>query len=144
VGKLARHPLARALRVDLLTVAALEATLRVYAAGSLEELPMWREVDATVRSLRTRARALAADIPEATVVETEAVAGGGALPGYAIPSVGLRLPREDPVRFAARMREMKPPVFGRVEADAVVFDLRAVDPAQDGKLARAIAYALSL
>jgi L-seryl-tRNA(Ser) seleniumtransferase len=79
----------------------------------------------------------------AAVRPTESVAGGGALPGYGIPSHAVRLPASRPERLAARLRTGNPPVFCRVEDDAVVFDLRTVDPAEDGKLLRAVRYALS-
>jgi L-seryl-tRNA(Ser) seleniumtransferase len=142
VARLRKNPMARALRVDVMTVAALVATLRAHARGEVNAVPFWRTMRATRRELRARARAIAKDLEGATVVDTEASAGGGSAPGHAIGSAGVRLPAEHPEAFAAALRVSRPPVFCRVEADAVVFDLRAVAPDEDPDLARAIRYTL--
>ena len=142
VTRLRTNAMARALRVDVLTVAALQATLRPYAAGAPTELPIWSAAGATRRELRARARSLAEGLEGATVVNTEAAVGGGSLPGHAIASAGVRLAVERPEELAALLRVRRPPVFCRVEADAVVFDLRAVAPEEEHDLARAIRYAL--
>jgi L-seryl-tRNA(Ser) seleniumtransferase len=143
VARLRRHPMARALRVDKMTVAALEAVLRMYADGRRGEIPAWRLLGERPASLRSRARALAEGIPDASVEKVEAVAGGGSIPGYGIPSVAVRIGFARPTELAARLRVGNPAVFCRVEADSVVFDLRTVLPGEDGRLARAIRYALS-
>jgi L-seryl-tRNA(Ser) seleniumtransferase len=141
--RLRRHPIARAVRVDKMTVAALEVVLRMHADGRREDLPAWRSLVAPTASLRARAEAIAASLDGAAVGPTESVAGGGSLPGYAIPSQGVRLPAAHPEQLAARLRTGSPPVFCRVEEDALLFDLRTVDPAEDRKLLRAVRYALS-
>jgi L-seryl-tRNA(Ser) seleniumtransferase len=143
VERLRRHPIARAVRVDKMTVAALEVVLRMHADGRREELPAWRSLVAPTASVRARAQAMAASLDGAGVGRTESVAGGGSLPGYAIPSQGVRLSASRPERLAARLRTGSPPVFCRVEEDALLFDLRTVDPADDRKLLRAVRYALS-
>jgi L-seryl-tRNA(Ser) seleniumtransferase len=142
VARLRRHPMARALRVDKMTVAALEAVLRMYADGRRAEVPSWRLLDERPAVLRTRGRALAKDLPGASVESDQAVAGGGSIPGYTIPSLAVRLPARRPADLAARLRVGNPPVFCRVEEDAVVFDLRTVLPDEDRRLARAVRYAL--
>lgn len=143
VQKLRRHPMARALRVDLMTVVALEATLREHATGNLTGLPFWRAAGASRRQLRARARMIAADFEGASVIDTEAVAGGGSAPGYSTASAGVRLPVSRPEALAAMLRDGRPSVFCRVEEEAVVFDLRSVAPEEDDDLRRAIRYALS-
>ncbi|HEX2025411.1 MAG TPA: L-seryl-tRNA(Sec) selenium transferase, partial [Actinomycetota bacterium] len=143
VARLRRHPMARALRVDTMTVAALEAVLRMYADGRRGDVPVWRLLDERPTALRSRARALADRLPGATVVAGESVAGGGSIPGYGVPSVVLRLPTRRPAEVAARLRIGNPAVFCRVEDEALLFDLRTVLPAEDGRLARAVEYALS-
>jgi L-seryl-tRNA(Ser) seleniumtransferase len=143
VSRLRRHPVARAVRVDKMTVAALEAVLRLYAAGRRAEVPSWRLLDERPAVIRTRARAVVEALPGATVDRAEAVAGGGALPGYAIPSVVVRLPADRPAELAARLRIGNPAVFCRVEEDALLFDLRTVLPEEDRRLSRAVRYALS-
>jgi L-seryl-tRNA(Ser) seleniumtransferase len=70
------------------------------------------------------------------------VAGGGSLPGHAIPSAELVLPVPSPNGLAARLRLGRPPVFCRLEDGALVFDLRTVPPEDDDRLLRAIRYAL--
>ena len=143
VARLRRHPLARALRIDKMTVAALEAVLRMHAVGLSGELPTWRLLAATPASVRRRARALAKQLGGAEVVEAETVVGGGSLPGYAVPSWAVRLPVPDADRAAGRLRVGRPPVFCRVDEDALLFDVRTVEPDDDERLARAIRYALA-
>ena len=143
VDRLRRHPLARALRVDAMTVAALEATLHLYASGRVERIPVWSAAGVRRRQLRTRARALADGVRGAGVANTEAVAGGGSLPGFAIESAGVRVAADRPAVLAAMLRTGRPAVFCRVEEDAVVLDLAAVAPQEDAELRRAIEYALA-
>src|SRR6266542_2265111 len=82
VERLRRHPLARALRVDKMTVAALEAVMRLYATGRRKELPLWDFLSVGQGRLLSRAKALATCFKGATARKGEAVAGGGSLPGY--------------------------------------------------------------
>jgi L-seryl-tRNA(Ser) seleniumtransferase len=144
VERLRRHPIARVVRVDKMTVAALEAVLAMYAGGSRGALPVWSSLSSTLAVLRTRARDLAAGLPGASVVRTEAVAGGGSVPGASLPSHGVRLPITHPEQVAARLRTGQPAVFCRVEEGALLIDLRAVATDEDEHLARAVRYALSL
>lgn len=143
VARLRRHPIARAVRVDKMTVATLETVLRMHATGRREDLPMWRFVRATPASLRKRAAALARQLPDARAGRVEAVAGGGSLPGWALSSVAVRVKVAHPERTAARLRLGNPSVFCRVEDDELVVDLRTVDPREDDRLLRALRYALS-
>jgi L-seryl-tRNA(Ser) seleniumtransferase len=144
VDRLRRHPIARAVRVDKMTVAALEAVLAMYAGGRRDDLPVWRALSAPASSLRARARRLAERLPGSSVARTDAVAGGGSIPGYALPSHAVRLAVDHPDRIAARLRTSSPPVFCRIEGDGLLFDLRTVDPDDDDRLARAILYSLSV
>lgn len=142
IERLRRHPLARALRVDKMTVAALESVLRLYVTGRRLDIPVWRMMAATRSSVLARARALASSFRGATAREGQAVAGGGSMPGYALPSAELVLPVASPSAAAARLRLGRPPVFCRVDGGGLVFDLRTVRPDEDDRLARAIRYAL--
>jgi L-seryl-tRNA(Ser) seleniumtransferase len=142
VERLRRNPLARALRCDKMQIAALESVLRIYATEGRNGVPVWRMLDSPASELRTRARTLATDFPGAEPLASEAVVGGGSVPGYAIPSWAVRLPSPSPERLAARLRTGTPSVFCRVDGDAVLFDLRTVDPVDDDRLARAVRYAL--
>jgi L-seryl-tRNA(Ser) seleniumtransferase len=127
VHRLRRHPLARAVRVDKLTLAALEATLRG------PEPPARAMLHAPLAALRARAEALAAEVGAEVVACTAAVGGGGA-PGVELPSAGLALP----VAAAAALRAGADPVLTRVEHGRCVVDLRSVDPDDDARLAAAI------
>jgi L-seryl-tRNA(Ser) seleniumtransferase len=130
VERLRRHPLARALRVDKLTLAALEATL----SGPVH--PVRQALSADPYALRMRAHALSATLPRvpAEVVETASVVGGGGAPGVELPSWALALP----VAYAAPLRLGDPPVVGRIEHDRLLLDLRCVPPDLDKLLREAI------
>jgi L-seryl-tRNA(Ser) seleniumtransferase len=142
VERLRRHPIARAVRVDKMTVAALEAVLRLHATGRRDELPLWRFLTTAERTISERARALASCFKKASARDSRASVGGGSMPGYALPSAELVIPVPDAQAVAARLRLGRPSVFCRLEEDAVAFDLRAVPPEQDDRLIRAIRYAL--
>jgi L-seryl-tRNA(Ser) seleniumtransferase len=139
VAAVAAHPLARAMRADKLTLAGLQSVACSYLSGDATTIPLWRMATAALSGLHARAEAIAAAVPAAKVVETEAVAGGGSLPGLTIPSVGVSLEVPAAARALARMRDHD--VVARIEEDAVVCDLRTVDPADDDRVARALSAA---
>jgi L-seryl-tRNA(Ser) seleniumtransferase len=130
VETLRRHPLARALRVDKLTLAALEATL------TGPPTPTALALHAPAAELRARAEALAARLGDhgATVTDSESVVGGGGAPGVVLPSAAVALP----VRYAEPLRTGTPAVLGRVEQGALLLDLRSVGPADDDALYEAV------
>ncbi|HZD71747.1 MAG TPA: L-seryl-tRNA(Sec) selenium transferase, partial [Actinomycetes bacterium] len=146
VHALARNPLARAVRADKLTIAALEATLAAHAAGRRDELPVWRALMLRAEDLRPRAEALASELGEAaTVRDGVSVAGGGSLPGEGLPSALVDVdpgPSGD-AAILARLRAAEPPVIARAERGRVVVDLRTVPPEQDGAVLRALREALT-
>jgi L-seryl-tRNA(Ser) seleniumtransferase len=135
--KIAAHPLARAVRADKLTLAALQTVAFSYLSGDATTIPLWRMATAPLDQLRARAEAIASRLPEAKVVDTDAVAGGGSLPGLTIPSAGVAVEVESPEAALARLRDHD--VIARVVDDAVVCDLRTVDAADDDAVARALA-----
>ncbi|MEU4558683.1 L-seryl-tRNA(Sec) selenium transferase [Actinoplanes sp. NPDC023936] len=128
IERLRRHPLARALRVDKLTLAALHATV----AGP--PTPTWQALRADAGELRDRTEALRARLGFGEVVAATAVVGGGGAPELELPSWALALPAE----WAAPLREGEPPVVGRVERGRLLLDLRCVPPAADTPLTEAI------
>jgi L-seryl-tRNA(Ser) seleniumtransferase len=140
VAALARHPLARAVRADKVTLAALQAVAFSYLSGDATDIPLWRMATAPLDRLQARAEAVAAAVPTAKVVDTDAVAGGGSLPGLTIPSVGVvvEVPAPGPALGVLRGHD----VVARIEDDAVVCDLRTVDPADDERVAGALAAAV--
>ncbi|MGH2739421.1 MAG: L-seryl-tRNA(Sec) selenium transferase [Actinomycetota bacterium] len=143
VERLRRHAIARAVRVDKMTIAALESVLALYSRGEMSELPVWRALTASQVSVKRRAAELAAALG-GRVARSEAAVGGGSFPGHAIPSYTVAIPSHHPDQTAARLRLGNPPVVCRVQEEALVFDLRTVDPNQDDDLRRAISYVLSL
>lgn len=135
VARLARHPLARALRVDKLTLAALESTLRGPEPPVLTALHADPErLGARAESLAARLRGLGVD---SRAVRTEAVVGGGGAPGVTLPSAAVSLPAP----YAERLRTGRPAVMGRVEGGRCLLDLRAVPEEQDAALSAAVAAA---
>jgi L-seryl-tRNA(Ser) seleniumtransferase len=136
VDRLKAHPLARALRADKLTLAGLQAVAHAYLSGDATSIPLWRMACTPVDELRVRAEALAAEVPGLKVVDTEAVAGGGTLPGLTIPSCGVATEPLSVNELTARLRAAR--IVARVEDDRVVCDLRTVDPVDDARLAVAL------
>jgi L-seryl-tRNA(Ser) seleniumtransferase len=130
VTALARHPLARALRVDKLTLAALEATVRG------PEPPVVAALRAPLEALRTRAGDLAVRLAgfEVAVVDAESTVGGGGAPGVVLPSVALSLP----AGCAEPLRTGDPAVVGRVAGGRCLLDLRTVAPEDDDVLLAAV------
>jgi L-seryl-tRNA(Ser) seleniumtransferase len=146
VERLRRHPIARAVRVDKMQVAALEVVLRAHAAGTETDLPVHRMLHEPPEVVKDRAERLAValdgELEGARIGTSEAAVGGGSLPGQALPSWSVFLDVADPTSFAARLRTGSVPVFCRVEEGTVSFDMRTVADAELPHLARAIGYAL--
>jgi L-seryl-tRNA(Ser) seleniumtransferase len=132
VERLRRHPLARALRVDKLTLAALEATL----LGP--QTPTWQALRATPERLRERAERLCETLATVgvpvDVVASAAVVGGGGAPGVELASWAVALPE----KYAAALRLGDPPVVGRVDNGRLLLDLRCVPAELDEALAAAV------
>jgi L-seryl-tRNA(Ser) seleniumtransferase len=148
IAKLRKNPLTRAMRVDKLTLSALEATLRLYLDRdrALRDIPVLAMLTATVDSLQNRAdslaKALRSNKVEASVIETEASVGGGAFPTARIESRAIAL-EANAERTEAALRRGDPPVIGRIEADRLLLDLRSVRPAEDATLQAAVLKAVS-
>ncbi len=142
VRSIERHPLARALRVDKVTLAGICATLRHYIRGeATSEIPIWRMIGAPLDSLFARAHAIA-DPAGLAVVSAVASIGGGSLPGETLPSVAIRIETEHPDRLAQALRMGMPRVFPYVRDGALMIDMRTVFPEQDSALATALIRAL--
>src|SRR5690606_31996014 len=205
VERCRRHPLARAVRVGKLTLAALQATLQHYLDGTVEQIPIYRMLACTADELRRRAESVRARVLERLaagrkaeagrmpaagagerspgagelfdiqVVSTVSTVGGGSLPGEGQPSAAVAVTfraapdavaraapapedaaaapaatagagrKSVPVSvdaLAAALRRQLPPIIGRIEDNALLLDLRAVDPGQDELLADGLARAL--
>jgi L-seryl-tRNA(Ser) seleniumtransferase len=140
VATIARHPLARAMRADKMTLGALQAVAFAYLSGDASQIPLWRMATAPVDELRGRAERVAEVVRGAKVVETEAVAGGGSLPGLVIPSVGVAVEASGVDDVLARLRDAG--VVARADEGRVVCDLRTVDPVDDARVTDALGAAL--
>jgi L-seryl-tRNA(Ser) seleniumtransferase len=141
VSAVRRHPLMRALRVDKLTYAALEATLEEYAAGRADRtVPVARMIALTADEIGSRAEALAGSIrhegARIEIVEGASAIGGGSAPGAALPTRLLAVAHGalSAAQLEAGLRGADPPVIARIERDRLVIDLRTVPPEQDAIL----------
>ncbi|MGE5244774.1 MAG: L-seryl-tRNA(Sec) selenium transferase [Betaproteobacteria bacterium] len=143
VETIRRHPLMRALRVDKMTYAALEATLGEYAAGRAEAtVPVQRMIVASADGIRARAARLAAHLARrpgwrATLVEGASAIGGGSAPGVELPTWLVAIEKDGLTadELEARLRALDPPVIARIERERLLLDLRTVLPEQDGPMA---------
>jgi L-seryl-tRNA(Ser) seleniumtransferase len=144
LDRIRQHPLMRALRVDKLTYAALEATLEAHAIGrGQDDVPVQRMLRLGPAEVGRRADALAAALNQsgwtARVIDGVSTVGGGSAPGSELPTRLVELQRDglSADQIEAHLRSLDPPVIGRIENDRVVLDLRTVLPIDDAQLARA-------
>jgi L-seryl-tRNA(Ser) seleniumtransferase len=145
VSRMRANPLTRALRVDKLTLAALEATLRLYREPerARREIPALAMLTTPVDEIRPRAQAIAAKLGKhASVIESEASVGGGAFPAARIPSAAIAI-RGDADALEARLRAQQVPVIGRIMDGQLLLDCRSVPPGDDPLLSDALARALA-
>jgi L-seryl-tRNA(Ser) seleniumtransferase len=142
-----RNPLARALRVDKLTLAALEATLALYRNPDLavRSIPALAMLTATRDAVHARAATVAARLARAgvrcAVVETEAAVGGGAVPTAKLASAAIAVDG-DASALERDLRSGASPVVGRIVGDTLLLDLRSIAEADDGAFAEAVISAL--
>ena len=147
IDRIRVHPLMRALRVDKMTYAALEATLVEYAAGRARTaVPVQRMLAMTAEDVRARAAALAAAINRrpgwhAELVEGSSAIGGGSAPGIELPTslVSLTADGRSPDALEEQLRLGRPIVIARIERDRLLLDLRTVMPDQDAALTQRFA-----
>jgi L-seryl-tRNA(Ser) seleniumtransferase len=134
-----QHPLARALRIDKLTLAALQSTLELYLRGEAsQEIPTLRLLSTSESELRSRAEAVRNAVGSTGELEIEledrtSPVGGGSLPAVELPTVVLALSHaaQSATELARRLRMGMPAVFGRIESDRVLLDFRSILAEQD-------------
>ena len=141
VRKMSRHPLARAVRIDKLTLAALEATLKQRLTGRLDDIPVERMLRVPAEEVRRRAAMWSVKLEDRGVrsrlVPGESAVGGGSVPGHGLPTTLIAL--EGPAsRLAAALRHGEPPVIARIENDACCLDPRTVLRGEDETLIDAV------
>ena len=146
VAKIRGNPLFRALRVDKMFYAALEATLLAYLREDYDSIPALRMMRLTDEQLVHRARQLAERLREecpgvlAEVMESRSVIGGGSAPGATLPTrvVAITSGQLGADALLERLRAWETPIIARVEDERVLLDLRTVDPAQEAAIVAAI------
>jgi L-seryl-tRNA(Ser) seleniumtransferase len=142
IARIRTHPLMRALRVDKMTYAALEATLAEYAAGRASAtIPIQRMLTMTADEVRARASVVASALAaiagwRADVIAGASAIGGGSAPGVELPTwlVAIEKDRTPPDALEELLRRLTPPIIARIERDRVVLDLRTLEPEQDAIL----------
>jgi L-seryl-tRNA(Ser) seleniumtransferase len=141
VRKMAKHPLARALRIDKLTLAALEATLKQRLSGRSDDIPVQRMLRIPVEEVRRRAALWSVKLEDRGVasrlIPGESAVGGGSVPGHGLPTILVAL--DGPAsRLATALRRGETPVIARIENDACCLDPRTVLRGEDETLIDAV------
>ena len=140
-----RNSLFRALRVDKLTYAALEATLLAYVKRDYNSIPVLRMMRLSKDAIRARAEEIADKIRSSKIsvdlIDGESVIGGGAAPSAVLPTCLLAITSTDlsADKLAEQLRKSDPTIISRVQEDRVLLDLRTVFPKQDKFIAQAFA-----
>ncbi len=142
--RIRKNPLFRALRVDKLTIAVLEATIALYMRGQSDAIPALRMIQTSREEIAVRAARLAEGIGarpgiSASVEDGESVIGGGSTPGQSLPTkvVAIRHARRSAQELEALLRRNSPPIIARLERDELLLDLRTVFEDQDQSIAQA-------
>src|SRR5713101_3341495 len=150
--RISKHPLMRAMRIDKMTLAALEATLRHYQRDEAEtHIPIWQMIAATPVSLASRATKWVSQLQKQGIIahtqHGESTVGGGSLPGETLPTTLLALdaahismPLDE---LAKRLRLHSPPIIVRILRDMLLLDPRTVSEEQDKELLQALVEELS-
>ncbi|MDJ0952038.1 MAG: L-seryl-tRNA(Sec) selenium transferase [Acidimicrobiia bacterium] len=139
IGRMAKHPLARAVRIDGATHAALVATLEMYAADRGAEIPFWAMVGLEYDHLEKRHQQLLGAVGgKGNVVAGESLPGAGSVPGETIPSPNLHL-TGNADRLWERLLNASPPILARRREGTLIIDLRTVDPKDDAHLVETLA-----
>jgi L-seryl-tRNA(Ser) seleniumtransferase len=143
--RIRKNPLFRALRVDKLIIAALEATISLYLQGKTDDVPALRMINLPVEAIRRRATGLAGKISalprfSVRVRDGESVIGGGSTPAQSLPTALLAVTHSShsAQELEQLLRRNSPPVIARVEEDALLLDLRTVFEDQDEELFEAL------
>ena len=147
VGKIRSNPLFRAMRVDKMFYAALEATLLAYLRKDYDSIPALRMMRISEDQLARRAEQMAAQLRsncpklQVEVIESQSVLGGGAAPGSTLPTrvLAINSASMNADQLCTSLRQWETPIIARVEEDRVLLDLRTVEPDQEAAIASALA-----
>jgi len=150
IKMLKENPLARAFRVDKLTLAALEATLELYYDKDIavNEIPVLRMITMSPYELHTRAVNIVDKLVEmdynVSVVDSEATIGGGAFPDSKIDSIAISINDVNPNEIDRKLRELNTPIVGRIVDNTLLLDIRTVPSAYDDILFSSLVEILTL
>jgi L-seryl-tRNA(Ser) seleniumtransferase len=147
VGRLAAHPVARVVRPDKLTLAALAATIAAWKTGKWRDFPIYRAAGQSLERLQERGEAIRAALRRSApgmileIVASTALFGGGTSPEKPFPSRALAVSLEprSAEDLAERLRRGEPPVVARIENGRLLLDLRSISPAEDAEVSEALA-----
>lgn len=151
ISVIKRHPLNRAVRIDKLTLAALEAVLRLYKDGRWKHIPVLAMLMESIDDMEDRAQKLAEGVKEVLnekgrveIINDVTQAGGGSLPGVEIPTkcVGISVDGISPEEMAKRLRQVSFPVVARVKKDKLLFDLRTISEKEIEKIVEMVGKAI--
>jgi L-seryl-tRNA(Ser) seleniumtransferase len=132
IAKLSSHAMARAVRADKITLAALTATLKHYLLNEADtEIPVWQMLSMPLDLIERRARDWVDRLGQGEVIDSESTLGGGSLPGETLPTKALALTTSRPDAVLAALRRRATPVIGRAERAKVLLDPRTVSPRDD-------------
>lgn len=127
IDKIKKHPLARAVRADKMSLAGLTATLLHYLKDEAErEIPIWKMISLTLDQVKNRAESWRATLGKGEVIKSESTVGGGSLPEECIATYVFTLKLKSPDKFMKKLRECHPPIIARVENDTILLDPRTV------------------
>ncbi len=144
ITAIAKHPLARAVRIDKLNLAALHETLLHYIRGeALHKIPVWSMISASIPALKSRVQRWKKTLGDLTSIEKSfSTIGGGSLPDQTLPSWVLVIDCKGFAggadELASRLRQLNPAVIGRIEDGRVLIDSRTVLPGQDDQLVNGV------
>ena len=145
VERMKKNPMFRTLRVDKLTLAGLEMTLKIYMEGRIEDIPVIRMITEKEETLLKRSRRLRRLLRQVKGLQVEVIRdvtkpGGGSLPDLEIPTycVGIRHEEITVDELAKRLREGEPPVIGKIRRDTLILDMRTVRDEEVRSIAEAV------
>jgi L-seryl-tRNA(Ser) seleniumtransferase len=142
IARVRKNPLARALRIDKLAAAGIEATLRLCADGKFSDVPTYRALARQLEEITELGNRVVSAVG-GSMEDGTCEPGGGSLPGVTLPSKRVSFDSDDPQQLAGKLRRGKLPVIGYIEKDRFWIDLRAVEPFEEHALIEALRAALS-
>ncbi len=138
----AKHPIARAVRLDGSTIATVAATLEMYANNRVLDIPFWAMASLTPSDIETRARAVLSGTSGANIIDGQSLPGAGSVPGATIPTRLIEIPGPADAMYVELARH-DPPIISSRRDESAVIDLRSVLPSDDTHVADAVRGLLS-